>query len=194
MGPEAPPVVTGVLLTRNDLEMTVDAIAWHRPYLDALVVVDGSTDLTPLAVRGMADVVVLHRLRRFDEERNLGDSLVRTPWILQFDTDERFPKEFLERLKALCRDSTGKLDSFRFPRLNTGRRDWPDYQVRLYRREFSEWRGTPHAQLFHRQKDMLLDQWSCTTLDEYPIVHQADAKDWDAILKEREAQGVMTHG
>jgi hypothetical protein len=78
-------------------------------------------------------------------QKNWAIPQVANEWILIVDTDERITPELREEIQRLLEDPCGNV-GFRIPRANYlfGRRlrhggNWPDYQVRLFRRDLGRY-------------------------------------------------------
>jgi len=116
----------------------------------------------------------------FSELRNLGDQAAGNyTWHLHVDCDEKFDRKFLIRKEMICR--VKKSTSFRFPRINLpDKKNYPDYQVRLFKYENDDsilWKNARHEILWHAKKNKKLDKIDCTTLDQYPIIHDERRKE-----------------
>ena len=107
----------------------------------------------------------------FAEAKNELQSRSKADYVLWWDTDEDFPFDFLKNLKTII--ETRPALCYRFPRRNLPTlQNYPDYQVRLYRREQCHWNRGIHEIVMH-DSGKPADQIQCVTLDEYPIVHLA---------------------
>jgi peptide chain release factor subunit 1 len=164
--------VAAAVLAWNEEKLIEDCLKHLKPYVDYIVVLDGcSSDATAKVAERYADDVYLKPFYgSFAEERMFLQLGVpgEYPWVLHCDCDERFPEEFLKNMKTLIQ--ANNVDAFRFPRMNAEKAGWPDYQVRLIKR-WVVWRKTVHEIPWHPDLDKPMDQWSCKTLDEYPIEH-----------------------
>jgi len=81
--------------------------------------------------------------------REKSKDFAKNDYILLLDPDEIVP----ENLSRIIRDNIGKYDYFRIPRKNIifnrwikHSRWWPDYQVRLFRKEMINWPVIIHQQ------------------------------------------------
>ena len=91
-------------------------------------------------------------------------------YVLWWDSDEDYPLEFLERMKAIIQQRPSLC--YRFPRINLPtRQNYPDYQVRLFKPSLCHWERGIHEILMYDEHPA--DQIECRTLDEYPITHKA---------------------
>lgn len=184
--------ITVLLPAKNEEPRIESAIKQFKPYVDAIIVVeDESTDRTAEIAKKYADKVIeldsgslptIHQSHLY----NTGLRHVETKWILTADCDEVWDAGFLENLKKLITEKPD-VPCFRFPRLNLpDGKDFPDYQVRLVKTEWTYWKGDPHSAPYFRGKkkdsdeifEVLLDQVEGTeTLDNFPILHLPRRKD-----------------
>ncbi len=116
----------------------IDSVAWA----DEIVVVDsGSVDDTPEICRRRGAVLIRHPWRGYAAQKNFAISRARHSWIFSLDADERAsPALQKEVLSVLAAESPA--EGYRMPRKNIffGRwlrhgDLWPDYQIRLFRRD-----------------------------------------------------------
>jgi len=90
----------------------------------------------------------------FSEWRNEGDRKSTGDWIFYVDSDEEVTNEVKEEIKTVVEDNNQKNAAFAIPRRNFifGKEfkhggQWPDYQVRLFKKEaFIKWEGNLHEQ------------------------------------------------
>ena len=178
--------VGAVVLAWNEQELIEDCLKSLRPYVDFLVVLDGcSSDETFKVAAQYAEFALIKPFYgSFAEERNFAQMAVPSncAWVLHCDCDERYSPEFLNNMKRLIKEND--VDAFRFPRLNREKAGWPDYQVKLVKR-WVTWRKTVHEIAWHPDLDKPIDQWSCKTLDEYPIMHLPRAEGKRKTILER---------
>ena len=140
--------ITAVVLMQDEAPHVAPCLRTLR-WADALLVVDGGSrdDTVGLAHAAGAQVAV----RAWDHwtgQRNYALSLVRTPWVLFVDADERVPPELATEIRvAVGRASvtTGAAPAdqpagFWIPRQNLILGQWvrhagwyPDFQLRLFR-------------------------------------------------------------
>ena len=117
---------------------------------DEVVVVDsGSTDRTIEIASATRARVVGHPFVDFADQRNYAMSLLTSEWILHVDADERVTPELWSEVRAtLASDSC---DGYLVPCLNVvfgkplKHGGWyPQYHLRLQRREKAHWHGAVH--------------------------------------------------
>ena len=125
----------------------------------------------------------------FEQKKNwIHEQLKNYHWILHVDADERFDPYFLENIRDIIKNSDPTM-SFAFPRLNLpGRKDYPDYQVRLIKNDGKlVWKGETHETLYPVNRsdsvisfiggsDEPYDHHGtnyCIKLDQYKIIHLA---------------------
>ena len=185
--------VAAVILTKDEEPRIEECLRHIRPYVDYILVVDGgSKDKTAEIAEKYADKVVVKEFSgSFAEERNYARTLVPKDclWILWVDADERFDKGFLENMKVQIEEAEkGHIVCFRFPRINLpDGRDYPDYQVRLFRNSRDIlWKGDVHEVPYLVKENVRLDQidsaerrrrLGVATMDWFPILHLPRRKD-----------------
>lgn len=138
-----------VILTLNE-ERNIATCIESVSAADELVVVDsGSTDRTVEIASATRARVIGHRFVDFADQRNYATSLLKSDWVLHLDADERVTPELWSEIRAKLASSS--CDGFLLPCLNVvfGRPlrhgGWyPQYHLRLQRREKARWRGAVH--------------------------------------------------
>ena len=178
--------VTAIILTLNEIDFIEDCINHLKPYVDAILVLDGcSQDGTQEKAVKLGAVVIQEPFRgSFAETRNYAQDLAPTNWVLHIDADERLPEEFLQNIKKIIIESNVKC--FRFPRINLDQTykhtsDPQDHQVRLLDKRYGIWQRAVHEVVWSRSLllNKPLDQCgdAYVKLLDYPIVHLARPKD-----------------
>lgn len=165
-------MVSAIVLTKNEESRIADCLGLLKPYVDHILVLDGcSEDLTVEVARYYTDLIKVKPFSgSFAEERNYAQSLAPSEWVLHVDADEIFNGVFLDKIKKII--SNHKVDSFRFPRINLpDKKDFPDYQVRLMKKDKVVWKRSLHEIPYSTNDDKPIDQVSVVTLDQYPIIH-----------------------
>jgi glycosyltransferase involved in cell wall biosynthesis len=128
--------VTAVVLTLNEEPHLPDCLA-SLSWADSCVVLDsGSSDGTQARAREAGAEVVVHAFENYSMQRQRALSLVRTPWLLFVDADERVPPALAAEVR---RELLAPLaDGYWIPRENhfwghamRGGGWWPDHQLRL---------------------------------------------------------------
>lgn len=142
---------TVAILTKNEENHILDAIASAKPCADQILVVDsGSTDHTvPLAREAGAKVVYREWDNDFAAQRNFALQQAAGDWILYLDADERLTPELVQKVNAI---KNGPLDhQYSCKRLNVafGHKFHhgafgPDRVKRLFPRDTVEWVGKVH--------------------------------------------------
>ncbi|MGH7817814.1 MAG: glycosyltransferase family 2 protein, partial [Candidatus Binatia bacterium] len=130
----------------------LESLGW----CDEIVVVDSfSSDRTPEICRRYADRFVQRQWTGYRDQKAYAHSLATKDWVLLVDADERVSAELRqEMLDVLARDDH-EYGGYAVPRLVYYLRRWwwrggwyPDYDVRLFRRERAAWSGSePHEQI-----------------------------------------------
>ncbi len=151
------------ILTKNEENHILDAIASAKPCADQILVVDsGSTDHTvPLAREAGADVVYRAWDNDFAAQRNFALQQAKGDWILYLDADERLTPALVRKVQQI---KSGPLDAqYSFKRINHAFGHefhhgafGPDRVKRLFPRDTVEWVGKVHERPECRlpQKDL----------------------------------------
>jgi len=127
-------------------------------WADELVVVDSdSTDRTVELAREYTDKIFNIPFEGYKQKHEFSDSKTSGDWIFWIDADERLTPELKESILALKeRDPSTLPDGFRIARRAFYLGRWikhsgwyPDYVMRLYRKEGSYWDGIAPHQIAH---------------------------------------------
>lgn len=138
--PERLPLAV-VVLTLNEERHLPDCLASVRDLGRQLLVVDsGSTDRTVEIALAAGAEVVTHRFVDFPSQRNAALELVREPWVLFVDADERVSAELAEEIRRALPLADETVAGFWIPTQNwmwgkwiRGGGWWPDEHLRLLR-------------------------------------------------------------
>jgi glycosyltransferase involved in cell wall biosynthesis len=135
-------VLTPCYNNEDIIEDCLRSVRWANE----VVVCDSvSTDRTCEIARQYADRVIQHEYRNSAAQKNWAIPQVTHDWILIVDTDERVTPELRAEIERVL-ESPGERVGFRIPRANYlfGRwlrhgHNWPDYQLRLFRRDLGRY-------------------------------------------------------
>lgn len=149
------PELSAIVVCFNEedrIEECLESIRW----CDEIVVVDSfSTDRTPEICRRYTERFYQRAWAGYGEQKAHAHSLATKDWVLLVDSDERVsPALRQEILEALSRKGEA-CAAYRVPRLVYYLRRWwrrggwfPDYDIRLFRREQATWGGSePHEKI-----------------------------------------------
>lgn len=147
------PGLTVIIHTKNEEQNIAACIASCNKIASEVLVVDmHSTDATIYIAKKMGARVVLVPDAGFVEpSRQKAIEKAKNEWILIIDADERLHARLRKEILALL--LLPDYDCIRFPRKNImfgkwiqhGMR-WPDYQLRLFRKNALSWPITIHSQ------------------------------------------------
>lgn len=142
------------IITLNEesrIRKCLESIQWA----DEIIVVDSfSTDRTIDICKEYTGQVYQRKWPGNIEQKNYTISLAKNDWILSLDADERLSQELIREIQEVIRNP-GDVAGFFFPRLSFYLGQWiyhgdwyPDYQLRLFRKECGQWQGTnPHGRV-----------------------------------------------
>jgi len=167
----------------NDAELLNCCLNYHKPYVDDIIVLDGgSRDKTvEVAKRHGARVVQRAFSGSFAKDKNHLMSLAETAWVLFVDCDEIMDWNFLNNMREYIKEESKVrlkgVVAFKFTRLNLDEPGtWPDYQIRLFRKDQCEWMGRVHEVVVDKRSGKPIDSSDLNpvrsqTLDAHPILH-----------------------
>jgi glycosyltransferase involved in cell wall biosynthesis len=133
-----------------NIRAALESVAW----CDEIVVVDSfSRDRTLAICREYTDRIFQRPWPGFVEQKAFALEQARCPWVLNLDADERVSPELRREIEAVL--ARPRADGYYVPRLvyYLGRWWWrggwyPDYRLRLFRRERVVWGGVdPHEKV-----------------------------------------------
>jgi glycosyltransferase involved in cell wall biosynthesis len=150
----------------NEKDRIADCLESLR-WCDEIVVVDSfSTDGTVEICRRYTDRVIQRPWAGYRDQKAFAHSQATKEWVLLVDADERVTAELKEEIgRALARDQNN-YSGYALPRLVFFLHRWwrrggwyPDYTVRLFRRDQVTWGGTdPHEKILVKGKVRRLRQ------------------------------------
>ncbi len=138
--------ITVLIPTKNN-EKTIQDLMESVSWADEILVVDShSTDQTPHICRDFGARVIQHEYHNSASQKNWALAYCQCEWVFQIDTDEMLEPGFFEELQEKLLYVSSDVHAFRIPRKNHILGRWvshagiyPDYQTRLFRRDFGEW-------------------------------------------------------
>lgn len=145
--------ISATIIVRNE-EINIADVCDTVSWADELVIVDSdSTDKTVEIARTFTDKVFNRTWNGYKDKHEFADAQTTGDWIFWIDADERVTPELLasiERLRTLPPDRLA--DGYKIARKTEYLGRWirhsgwyPDFQMRLYRKEKSFWDGVaPH--------------------------------------------------
>jgi (heptosyl)LPS beta-1,4-glucosyltransferase len=143
--PNQPHQLIAVILTKDEVDHIGDCVASLRDWVDAVVVWDsGISDATARAASDAGALVVRRPFDNFAAQRQAVLDSLNACWILFVDADERATPGMAEEVNRLIGDDT--INGYWIPRRNfivgyemTAGGFYPDHQLRLLRREASQY-------------------------------------------------------
>lgn len=135
------------VLTYNN-EDTIERCLKSVLWVDEIVVVDHfSRDQTPEICRRYATKFFQKQWTNYRDEYNFAASLTSNEWLMFLDSDEEVPLELAREIQ----EELGKEDhyvGYKVPRMTFYLGRWirhggwyPDYKLRIYRRDRGKWQG-----------------------------------------------------
>ncbi len=140
--------ITVVILTLNEARHIRECIQAARQVADKIIISDSfSTDGTPEIARAEGAIVLEREFDNYANQRNSALEAVDTPWVFFVDADERVTPELAKEVLQVIEDE--RYAGWWVPRYNyivgrliRGGGWYPDYQLRLLRREHASYDPT----------------------------------------------------
>jgi glycosyltransferase involved in cell wall biosynthesis len=149
------PTVSAIVVCFNE-ENNIGACLASLRWCDEIVVVDSfSTDRTVEICRQYTDRIIERKWAGYRDQKAFAHSQATKDWVLLVDSDERVTPELRDEIKEALVAHAGTYAGFSVPRLVFYLGRWwrrggwyPDYDVRLFRRDRATWGGTdPHEKI-----------------------------------------------
>lgn len=153
--PEKRPSISAIVVCFNE-EDRIGECLQSLQWCDEIVVVDAfSTDHTVEVCRRYTDRVIQRAWTGYRDQKSFAHSLTTKDWVLLVDSDERVTAALREEISAALAENNGDYAGYSVPRLvfYLGRWWWrggwyPDYDVRLFKRDRATWGGSdPHEKI-----------------------------------------------
>ena len=143
-------LLSAIILTLNEERALPDCLASLRWADDALVFDSGSTDRTREIAREHGARVLQRRFDNYAAQRNAALAETRADWVLFVDADERVTPELARELREAIREQQPvgwwlPRHNFVFGKLTLHAGWYPDYQLRLFRRECGRYDPERHV-------------------------------------------------
>jgi (heptosyl)LPS beta-1,4-glucosyltransferase len=147
-----PPKLSVLIQTRNEISHIKSCINSCRSIANEIIVLDmGSHDKTKtIAEKLGAHVFSVKNKGYVEAARQHGISLAKHEWILLLDADEKITPSLSKLILRLIHEQAA---AFRIPRKNIFLSQWmqhglqwPDYQIRLFRKQHIYWPAVIHTQ------------------------------------------------
>ena len=151
----AMPSVSAIVVCYNEEERIGECLESLR-WCDEIVVVDSfSTDRTPEICRRFTDRFIQREWAGYRDQKAFAHSQATGEWVLLADADERVTPELREEIQFCLAEDNGTYAGYAVPRLVHYLDRWwrrggwyPDYDVRLFRRDSATWGGAdPHEKI-----------------------------------------------
>ena len=155
IGQTEKPAVSAIVVCFNE-EENIGACLASLSWCDEIVVVDSfSTDRTVEIARQYTDRVIQRKWAGYRDQKAFAHSLVTKDWVLLVDADERVTPELRNEMQQAINQDGGRYSGYAVPRLVFYLGRWwrrggwyPDYDIRLFRRERATWGGSdPHEKI-----------------------------------------------
>ena len=150
-----PAKVSAIIVCFNE-EDNIHACLESVDWCDEIVVIDAhSTDRTLDIVREFTDRIFVRDWPGYREQKQFALDQASLEWVLNLDADERVSPELRSEILEQLADGAPGIDGFYVPRLVHYLGRWwyrggwyPDYRLRLFRREKAIWGGVnPHEKV-----------------------------------------------
>ncbi|MBP1609251.1 MAG: waaE [Acidobacteria bacterium] len=139
--------ISATLITYNE-ERNIAAALQSLAWADEIVVVDsGSKDATVEICRTFTDRIYARNWTGYADQKNYAVEKASHNWIFSLDADERLSAELQNEIKTLLRGGL-EFAGYKIPRISYFMGRWirhgewyPDYQLRLFKRQNGKWQG-----------------------------------------------------
>jgi glycosyltransferase involved in cell wall biosynthesis len=147
--------ISAIVVCFNEEERIRDCLESLR-WCDEIVVVDSfSTDRTPEICRGYTDRFIQREWAGYRDQKAFAHSQATKDWVFLVDSDERVTTELRYEVENALTQDNGRYAGYAVPRLVHYLDRWwrrggwyPDYDVRLFRRDLATWGGSePHEKI-----------------------------------------------
>jgi glycosyltransferase involved in cell wall biosynthesis len=154
MSPSKLPV-SAIVVCFNEEEnigRCLESVQW----CDEIVVVDSfSTDRTVEICRQFTDIVIQRKWTGYRDQKEFAHSRASKDWVLLVDSDEEVTPALQTEIRQALTLDGAQYSAYLVPRLMFYLGRWwkrggwyPDYDVRLFRRDRAKWGGTePHEKI-----------------------------------------------
>ena len=149
--------ISATIIVRNE-EHNIAEVCETLAWADEIVIVDSdSTDGTVEIARRYTDKIFNREFKGYQDKHEFADAQTTGDWIFWIDADERVTAELKDSIDKLREVREGVLaDGYKISRKTFFLGRWirhcgwyPDYQMRLYRKEKSYWDGIAPHQTAH---------------------------------------------
>ena len=149
------PTVSAIIVCFNEEERIKDCLESVR-WCDEIVVVDSfSTDRTPEICRRYTERFIQKEWAGYRDQKAFAHSQATKDWVLLIDSDERVTPALRDEIREFLARDACEYSGFAVPRLVFYLARWwhrggwyPDYDVRLFRRDRAAWGGSdPHEKI-----------------------------------------------
>src|SRR5262245_13592664 len=149
------PEVSAIVVCFNE-EQRIEACLESLRWCDEIVIVDSfSTDRTPEICRRYTERFYQRAWTGYRDQKAHAHSLATKDWVLLVDADERVSAPLREEILAVLQNDAAECAAYSLPRLVYYLERWwwrggwyPDYDIRLFRRERAKWGGAePHEKI-----------------------------------------------
>jgi glycosyltransferase involved in cell wall biosynthesis len=147
--------VSVFIITKDNIRTVERALRSVREWTDEIVAVDsGSADGTLDVLEKYADRVAVREWPGFREQYQYAQDLTGNKWVIFIDADEEVPGRLAGEIRSLFEDGEPDCDgyvihrrTFYLGRLIRHGGWYPDYEVRLFRKDKGRWEGGLHAKV-----------------------------------------------
>lgn len=149
------PSVSAIIVCYNE-EENIGRCLKSLQWCDEIVVIDSfSSDRTVEICRHYTDIVIEREWAGYRDQKAFAHSKATKDWVLMIDSDEEVTPELQDEIRQYLAEKGSHYAGFELPRLMFYLDRWwwrggwyPDYDVRLFRRDRARWEGTePHEKI-----------------------------------------------
>ena len=152
--------VSAYMITRDNARTVETALRSVAAWADEIVLVDSfSTDQTLEIARRYGAKIEQRPWPGFSDQYQYASERCRNDWVLFLDADEELAPDLIREIQEELPRNAARPEAEQVRGYYGHRRTWylgrwilhggwvPDYEIRLYRRQYGEWKGGLHAKV-----------------------------------------------
>ncbi len=138
--------LTAVVIAKNEAHQIERCLRALQQVANEIVLVDsGSTDNTAVLARLLGANVVEYNWQGYAQNKNYGNALAQSDWIISVDADEVLSEELIQSIQQLQMSDN---EVYALDRMNNYCGTWvkhsgwyPDWKPRIFNRKQVQWQG-----------------------------------------------------
>lgn len=144
------------IITKDNIRTVKKALSSVADWAGEIVAVDsGSSDGTLEVLSEFTESIHKRDWSGFREQYQFAQGLCKNRWVIFIDADEEVSPKLVEEIRRLFSDGEPEKDGYIVHRRTYFLGRWirhggwyPDYEIRLYRKDRGSWKGGLHAKVY----------------------------------------------